>query len=276
MGVLFLPDDASTIYPVRFLPRDLYDADTVTAIAAVEAAGGTLTTAQKSACDTFIRGLKSNSIWTNTDLLYLLVGGTAASHAVNWRTPGTFNMTWTNSPTHSSNGVQFGGTAHGRTGYNPNTQSVNPADSGMFAYVNSVGSGNRPLMAAQSDPSTLEMLILHNTANEFHSMQGSYAGRASTHPSFTGNSCIVGQRNSTTETRRFINGTKTTTSTPACGTASVNLEIFAGCYNYGGSPTLYSNARVSLLGLYRGAWSDAAQTAFSTLAANLQTALGRA
>ncbi len=253
-----------------------FDSDAAAGIAAVIAAGGTLSGAQQSAANTFILGLKANGIWTTTDLLYLLMGGTAAAHAVNWRSPGTFNMTWYNSPTHSANGVQFGGTAHGRTGYNPNTQSVNPADSGMFAYVNSVGSGSRPMLAAQSDPSTLEMLMLHNSGNEFHSMQGSYAGRAGTHPSFTGNSCVAGQRNSTTETRRFINGVKTTTSTPSCGTTSVNLEIYAGCYNYGGSPVLYSNARVALLGLFRGAWSDEAQTAFATLATALQTSLSRA
>lgn len=253
-----------------------FDASAQAGINAVIAAGGTLTGAQQTACNTLIVGLKTEGIWTNTDLIYLYVGGTSAAHAVNWRTPGTYNITWYNSPTHSANGVQFGGTAHGRTGYNPNARSVNPADSGMFAYINSVGSGNRPIIAAQNDPTTLEMLMLHNTANDFHSMQGLYAGRAPTHPSFTANACVVGQRNSTTQTRRFINGTKTTTTTSGCGTASVNLELYIGCYNYGGSPALYSNARQAMCGLYRGAWTDAQQTAFSTLVNAFQTSLGRA
>lgn len=253
-----------------------YDADALTAFAAVEATGVTLTTPQKTAANTFIVGLKENSLWTGIDLLYMCIGGTSASHAVNWKTPGTYNITWYNSPTHNANGVQFGGTAHGRTGYNPNTAGVNPANSGLFGYVNSVGSGTRPIIAAQNDPTTLEMLLLHNSINEFHSMQGLYAGRAGTHPSFTTNNCVVGQRNSTTETRRFINGTKTTTSTGGSGTTPVNLALYIGCYNYGGSPLLYSNARLALIGAYRGAWSDAAQTAFAALVNNLQTALSRA
>ena len=204
------------------------------------------------------------------------MGGTAGAHAVNWRTPGTYNMTWYNSPTHSANGVQFGGTAHGRTGYNPATVGVNPADAGLFGYINSIGSGLRAILCAQNDPTTLEMLLAQNGSNELLLQQGTYAGRPVTHPTFTSNSCIVGQRNSTTEIRRFINGTKTTTATSAGGTSSVNLALYAGCYNYGGSPALYSNARVALMGAYRGAWSDAGQTAFSSLVNALQTALSRA
>ena len=274
MSCQFIPDDPSVTLATRFLPR--LDSDAAAGIAAVIAAGGTLTGAQQTACNTLIVGLKAEGIWTNTDLIYLYVGGTSAAHAVNWRTPGTYNITWYNSPTHSANGVQFGGTAHGRTGYNPNTQSVNPADSGMFAYINSVGSGNRPIIAAQNDPTTLEMLMLHSSGNEFNSNLGLYAGRPGSNPALSANACVVSQRNSTTQARRFINGTKTTTTTTGCGTTSVNLELYIGCYNAGGFPALYSNARQAMCGLYRGAWSDAQQTAFSTLVNEFQTSLGRA
>ena len=253
-----------------------FDADALAAFTAIEATGASLTGAQKAAANTLIVGMKANSIWTTTDCLYLLLGGTSAAHAVNWRTPGTFNMTWTNSPTHSANGVQFGGTSHGRTGYNPSTQSMDASKCGLFGYINSVGSGNRPMLAAQNNPAPSEFLLIHNVANELIAQIGDVTARAATHPTTTSNGLYVGQRNSTTEIRRWINGTKTTATTPATSTASVSLQMYAGCYNFGGIPALYSNARVALLGLYRNAWSDAAQTAFNTLVAAYQTALSRA
>ena len=274
MSCQFIPDDPSVTLATRFLPR--LDSDSAAGIAAVIAAGGTLTGAQQTACNTLIVGLKTEGIWTNTDLIYLYVGGTAAAHAVNWRTPGTYNITWYNSPTHSANGVQFGGTAHGRTGYNPNTVGVNASASGLFGYINSLGSGTRPLIAAQDDVATLEMLLLHSAADEFNSNIGLYAGRPGTHPTFSANGCLVSQRNSNIDFRRFINGAKTTTATPGGGTASVNLSLYIGCYNYMGSPALYSNSRQAMCGLYRGVWTDAQQTAFSTLVNAFQTSLGRA
>ena len=87
------------------------DADAEIAIAAVESAGGTLTLEQKTACSAFIRGLKANAIWSKLAGLYLLAGGTAGAHAINWKAPGTYDITWNGSPTHDANGVTGDGVA---------------------------------------------------------------------------------------------------------------------------------------------------------------------
>lgn len=255
-----------------------YDAAAVAGIAAVEATGASLTVAQKDAANTFIVGMKAQGIWTGTDCLWMILGGTAAAHAVNWRQPGTYNMTWVNSPTHSANGVQYGGTAYGRTGYNPNTVGVDATNAGMLCYVNAVGSGFRPLLAAQSDISTREMVmaLLTEPGNELIYAQGLYSARTATFPSSASNATLVGQRNASTDHRRFISGTKTAETTGAAGATSVALEIYAGCYNTDVGPVLYSNHRAALLGIYRGAWSDAQQTAFASLVTAYQTALSRA
>lgn len=254
-----------------------YDADAAAGIAAVLAAGGTLTDAQKTACNTLIVGMKAQGIWTNTPLLYLLVGGTSGAHAVNWRTPGTFNMTWTNSPTHSASGVAYSGTAHGRTGFIPGSQGVDSASVVLFGYVNSVGSGNRPIIAAQSDPSTCELILMHNSANENYFQSGAYGARAGTQGAVkTTSGLFAAQRRSATQVDWYNDGAKTTTTTASTTSGAVPLELFTGCYNYGGSAALFANNRVALLGGAKGFWSDAQHTAFSSLVTAFQTAFSRA
>lgn len=253
------------------------DSDVTAAIAAVELAGGTLSAVAKTACNALIVGMKAQGLWTNTPLLYLLVGGTAAAHAVNWRTPGTFNMTWTNSPTHSASGVAYSGTAHGRTGFVPGSQGIDSASVVLFGYVNSVGSGNRPIIASQSDPSTCELLLMHNGANENYFQSGSYSARSNTHGAVkTTSGLFAAQRRSATVIDWYNDGAKTTVTTTSTTSSSVPLELFVGCYNYGGAPALFANNRVALLGLAKGSWSDAQHSGFAALTSAFQTALSRA
>jgi hypothetical protein len=100
-----------------------YDADATTVINAIEATdAGALSTGQKNAINARILALKAQSKWTNMVAYYGYVGGTAASHAINWKTPGTYNITWNGGITHSATGVLFDGTTgYGDTGINDNT-----------------------------------------------------------------------------------------------------------------------------------------------------------
>jgi hypothetical protein len=100
-----------------------YDADAVTVINAIEATdAGALSTGQKNAINARILALKAQSKWANMVAYYGYVGGTAASHAINWKTPGTYNITWNGGITHSATGVLFdGSTGYGDTGINDNT-----------------------------------------------------------------------------------------------------------------------------------------------------------
>ena len=84
------------------------DAD---ALAFFTAAGITDTT-QKSAVNTLVTDLKTANIWTKMKALYPFVGGTAAQHRFNLKSPGTTNADFY---------LDFiGGGTHGATGYLPN------------------------------------------------------------------------------------------------------------------------------------------------------------
>ncbi len=71
-----------------------------------------------NALDVLVTELKDKNIWEKLAVVYPLVGGTASNHSYNLVNPNTFQVTWVNSPTHSSTGVDYNGTTqYGRTGF---------------------------------------------------------------------------------------------------------------------------------------------------------------
>ena len=82
-----------------------FDTDATTYMNALTSAGATLSGTQQNAIDTLVRALKTASIWNSLVAVYPFVGGTAATHAINAKTPGTYNITWNGTVTHSANGI---------------------------------------------------------------------------------------------------------------------------------------------------------------------------
>lgn len=68
---------------------------------------------QQAAINQLVVDLKGYSIWTKFKAIYPIVGGSASSHAVNLKTPGTFNLSFATGVTHSANGM----VGNGSTGY---------------------------------------------------------------------------------------------------------------------------------------------------------------
>jgi hypothetical protein len=60
---------------------------------------------QQGAINTLVVDLKGYSIWTKFKAIYPIVGGIASAHAVNLKTPGTYNLTFATGWTHSANGM---------------------------------------------------------------------------------------------------------------------------------------------------------------------------
>ena len=60
---------------------------------------------QQGAIITLVTDLKGYSIWTKFKAIYPVVGGIASAHAVNLKTPGTYNLTFGTGWTHNANGM---------------------------------------------------------------------------------------------------------------------------------------------------------------------------
>ena len=76
-------------------------------------AAGLIDETQMKAVGTLVIDLKNYNLWDKMKAIYPIVGGSASSHAVNLKTPGTYNLTYASGMTHSSTGM----VGNGSTGY---------------------------------------------------------------------------------------------------------------------------------------------------------------
>lgn len=94
-----------------------------------------MTSAQKDAWNTFVVTGKTDGWWSKMLCIYPYIGGTAAAHAINAKTPGTYNITWNGTVTHNANGAAGdGSTGYGDTGWI--ARSVLPDVTGSYSLYN--------------------------------------------------------------------------------------------------------------------------------------------
>jgi hypothetical protein len=65
-----------------------------------------------------------------------MVGGTGATCAVNLKSPGTFNITWTGTPVFASTGVTPTNTSYGIANFNDNNLTYNNAHMSYYSRTN--------------------------------------------------------------------------------------------------------------------------------------------
>jgi hypothetical protein len=126
------------------------DPDATTYINAVISSGGTLTTPQRAAINTFFVGLKTDGIYNKFYYLHLFFGGTAGSNAINAKTPGTYNLsfqgTWTHSVTGSTtiqNNANYAESGFIVSSSSPSTTETN------FSFGYMMSDKNNPITAYQ-------------------------------------------------------------------------------------------------------------------------------
>ncbi len=101
------------LYLLKFATASGFDADAQTYLTAVEATGASLSATQKGAVNTLVEALKTAALWSHFVALYPFVGGTAAAHSINAKSPGTYNIVWNGTVAHNANGIA----GDGATGY---------------------------------------------------------------------------------------------------------------------------------------------------------------
>jgi len=131
-------------------PSSPLDPDATTYINAVLAAGGSLTTPQRTAINTFFVGLKTDGTYSKFYYLHLFFGGTSGSNAINAKNPGTYNLsfqgTWTHSVTGSTttqNDANYAESGFIVSSASPSTTETN------FSFGYMISDRNYPLTAYQ-------------------------------------------------------------------------------------------------------------------------------
>ena len=262
----------------RFLPR--FDSDAAAGIAAVLAAGGTLSGAHQSALNTFIVGLKDNGLWSGFFGLYLFVGATAASHAVNWKSPGTYNVTWANSPTHDANGVTGNGTtSYGYTTGLTGTQTGNLL--GLSVYNRTTNSSSTGAQKRLIGNGAAGSAIVHfieyvdNTGLEQNrGVLGSPANIATDSSATQKTGLLSVNRTANNNFKGYHNGSQYLTNTTSDSNAPHTVPFAILAVNI--DTTFMSHAPENLaFAAVHSAHSAANASTLNTLVQALQTALGR-
>jgi hypothetical protein len=133
---------------VGYAEADLYLEAVLQAGGSFGASGSTVSGATR----TFFNTLYTNGWQNSTSGLYPFLGGTAASHAINAINPGTNNITWSGTVTHSAVGVQGNGTTgFGNTGIIANSIPAN--NYSMSYYVRTNSARDESLGGASKDGS---------------------------------------------------------------------------------------------------------------------------
>lgn len=246
-----------------------YDAD---ALAFFTAAGITSTT-QKSAVNTLVSGLKSNSLWTKFNAIYPMVGGTATSHKFNLVNPvdsnAAFRLSFIGGWTHSSNGALPNGTnGVADTFLNANTTlSLNDNHISFYSRtqnaVNGVDIGCSSGAAPHYD---IEIYYASRFYSNFADYGAGTSGAVTT--GFFLNSRIAsgsykGYRNASIEQTNVI----TSTTKP-------NYTLTLGARNNAGVPAFWANRECAFASIGSGL-TDGEVSTLNTLVTNFQTTLGR-
>lgn len=245
-------------------PTSAVDPD---AQAFITAAGITNPT-QQGAINTLVLALKGYSIWTKMKAIYPIVGGSASSHAVNLKTPGTFNLSFSSGWTHSANGMQPNGAAYADTNFSISGQmTASNAAFGIYSRTN--------------DTTGLKVIGAYNGANVsrcwINLTNGNIQIADTGQISYTANPStgfFMSRRDATNFNQSYKNGVSLGSVTN--NFSVFNLNFYLGAANDGGSPNYYSTHQMAFAFLGgNAALTNTDVSNLYTAVQNFNTALSR-
>lgn len=241
---------------------------------------------QRDAIRELVRALKAASLWSKLTAAYPMVGGSASSHAVNLKSPGTYNITFSGGITHSSTGALWNGTTgYGDTGLVPS--SVLTANSTHVSYYSRTsdtvnGKGEIGVFSGVNFHSVA--LACYTTAGGGGSTGIAYAydgstdgDRATLTATESTNSAgfFVGSRTSASVHTMFKGVTAGSVRTTLTGNfPSIVDSVFIGAHNSRGTAVRFSNRQCAFATIGAGL-SNTDVTNLYNAVQTFQTTLGR-
>lgn len=219
----------------------------------------------------------AGSAWlSNMTGMYLYIGGTAATHAVNAINPGTYNLTFEGSPTQSASGFgALNGTSqYARTGIVDSVLfSINNIHLSALSATNSTGS-QKVYVGANVGVSSQRSMLQYLSASSVNTFD-TYTGGG---PRVLGatnqtNGFWVGSRTASNDAKLYLNGVQDGTIGVTAGTQP-NIEFYLGAWNDDNAAGLYSNFLYKFHSIGTGL-TAAKVSSLSSALSTLQTGLGR-
>lgn len=225
-----------------------------------------------SAINTLVVDLKAYSIWTKFKAIYPIVGGSASSHAVNLKTPGTHNLTFATGWTHSSNGMLPNGATYADTALNPSSVlTLNSTHLSFYSRTN-VSAVQRDIAIYQvGDNPTIALGT--NVGAEISDHYNYNQRISASIASATG--FYIGTRTTSTSHKLYKNNSTLGTNTTTNSNLLPNGNVFIGAAN---STTLgstsYSTKQCAFASIGDGL-TDTDAANFYTAVQAMQTTLSR-
>lgn len=238
-------------------------------------AAGITNTTQRNAINKLVIDLKYYNLWTKQKALYPFVGGVAASHAVNLKTPGTYNLTFTAGWTHSSTGALPNGTSdYANTNLTPSSiLTLNSTHLSFYSRTNN--SGNYADIGAANNSTSVGYLqmLLRWSDFKFYSEINDNDFNDNTVSDSLG--FFLASRTSSTNVKTFKNSSIVTTKTAANSTFLTSYSVLIGARNLqNGGISNYSNRQCAFASIGDGL-TDVDALNFYRIVQQYQTNLGR-
>jgi hypothetical protein len=235
-------------------------------------AAGITDPTQQSAINQLVLDLKGYSIWTKFKAIYPVVGGSASSHAVNLKTPGTFNLSFTNAWTHSSTGMTPNGTsAYADTSFNSSVNGLQ--DSQHISYYSRTNSNGTEIEMGGIDASSKYTFIEARTSGiSYYGMNQSTPFIS--HSDSDSRAFYISNRTASNVINGWRNGIKTATGTTASASSNVAYQLGAVNNLVVPSNKFYSTKQCAFASIGDGL-TDAEAANFYTAVQAYQTTLSR-
>ena len=251
------------------------DADAFIAAAAIT------DTTQKSAIDKLVVDLKGYGIWSKMKAIYPFIGGTAAQHKFNLRSPldtdAAFRL------------VFNGGGTHSATGYLPNRinsfgntklipSSILTNNNYHLAYYsrtqNTTGNGTAEMGAVISNNQAIGLRLYDTGVNGKLFYSGPYPTNSVTVSNTDSTGFMIGSRISINSAKMFQDGSLLGTNTATNAGTLPNCEMGLFANNFGSFQSEYSEKECAFSSIGDGL-TDTEAANYYTAVQTFQTTLGR-
>ena len=126
-----------------------------------------------NAINTFVVGLKSNSLWAKMRYIYPLVGGTATTHKFNLKNTLLHEITFSGALTHDVNGITFGGGTI-NTNCAGDLEGLNSAHVSVYSRTAGNSPGAEVTYAGIPTNPRMMLIIQYTNGNTYNSYNNTY------------------------------------------------------------------------------------------------------
>lgn len=206
----------------------------------------------------------NSNIYSKFYALYPISPTGISAGAVNAVNPGTYDITWYNSPTYDTTGITGNGlNAYGDTGFNPSTAGASFNDFGLTCDVASTDSANRVDMGLNNFPTNTAFFQINMQNGSYTYIAGNLSSTIAGTVSTLGVRTI--SRRASNDLEGYLNGSSNGTDTTLNNPSFPSLNIFLMASNQNGTNSTPTARRYRFFAIHTGLSGNQAQDLYDAI-----------